>query len=766
MVLCGKEFDLPIINKIRSTIQTYPTISRGKLSRLVCSWMNWYSPNGSLKQMSCRVALNHLSSNGIISLPKVSFPIKKSPLNKFSQPSVGASKATITCSLAELGVITIRLVGNRSSKLAKQWRWIMDQYHYLGSGPLCGCQLRYIVESERYGIVGGFSFNSASRYLKARDKWIGWTVQARKENINKVICNSRFLILPQVKVKNLASYCLSHITKCLIHDWEQRYGVRPLLLESFVDLERFNGTCYQAANWHYVGETSGRLRDGSGHCSRKKVYILPLAAKADELLCREGKPHELSMPPQPVIAPDDWAEEEFGRVDFEDPRLTKRLVEIARDFFARPQALVAQASQSRSRCKAAYRFFDNKAVTMEQILFPHYESTVGRCSEHAVVLAAQDTTSLNYTGLKQCDGLGAIGDSKNSNAIGLIVHDTMAFTTDGIPLGLLDVQCWARNKSETVQDKKQKKNRPIEEKESFKWIKSFQRVAQAQKSCSSTTMVSVGDREADLYELFLEADKSENMPKLLVRAVQHRRSLDKVGAIWDNLKETPLCKEIRLKIPRKGNCPSRTAHLELRFDTIALRPPCRTEFPSVALTAIMVSEINTPQGQTPLEWRLLTNVPTTTAEEAIERTRWYACRWGIEVFHKTLKSGCRIEQRQMSKVSRLESCLAVDMVVAWRIYHLSKLGQEIPDSACTEYFHEDEWKALILRNAPESLNENKVPTMREMIRMVASLGGFLGRKCDGEPGVKSLWLGLQRLDDITYGYRLALYNIGRRNEPP
>ena len=276
---------------------------------------------------------------------------------------------------------------------------------------------------------------------------------------------------------------------------------------------------------------------------------------------------------------------ELGRADFDDPRLTRRLLEIARDFFARPQALIAQASQSRSRRKAAYRFFENDVTTMDKILHPHYESTIRRCSEHAVVLAAQDTTSLNYTGLKACEGLGGIGDDTHIKSIGLLVHDTMAFTPSGTPLGLLDVQCWSRDKDKTKQ--KKNRNRPIEEKESFKWLKSFRRVAEVQNACPSTMMVSVGDREADLYDLFFEADKSQDMPKLLVRATQNRRSIDQEGSIWTNLKKKESCTEVKLIIPRKGKTPSRTAHVEIRFDHITLRPPYRGKHPPVALTAII-----------------------------------------------------------------------------------------------------------------------------------------------------------------------------------
>jgi hypothetical protein len=181
----------------------------------------------------------------------------------------------------------------------------------------------------------------------------------------------------------------------------------------------------------------------------------------------------------------------------------------------------------------------------------------------------------------------------------------------------------------------------------------------------------------------------------------------------------------------------------------------------VTLWAVWAREIDAPQGIEPLEWMLLTTCEVTSFEQASEKIAWYAARWGIEVYHRTLKSGCQIETRQLGSADRIEACLAIDMVVAWRILHLTKLGREHPDVPCTVYFSEMQWKALVTYVNRSALLPEKPPTLREATRMVASLGGFLGRNSDGEPGTQTLWLGLQRLDDLTAMYQIVIASLGR-----
>jgi len=487
----------------------------------------------------------------------------------------------------------------------------------------------------------------------------------------------------------------------------------------------------------------------------KDVYLFPLRKDARQVLCCEPMSSVVNSEPKETKEGEDWAEEEFGEADLGDRRLTNRLVSLVRDFYARPQASVPQACQSRAKTKAAYRFFENPHMSMDKILEQHYEATLGRVSQQGVVLAVQDTTTVNYTAHPATENLGPIG-YRLDKGIGLILHDTMTFTQDGTPLGLFDVQCWARD-GEDFGKKKRRHQVPIEQKESNKWLVSFKKVAEAQSRCPETTFVSVGDREADIYELFELASKGVFAPKLLVRASQNRILAREQGRLWEKVNEQGIAGIQEVHVPRRGRVPARVAQLAVRFNKVTLKPPqMKKGLKDLTLWAILAREEEAPEGVKPIEWMLLTTWPVTNFEEAKEKLAWYAIRWGIEVYHRTLKSGCKIEERQLGHADRIEACLAIDMVVAWRIFHLTKLGRETPDVPCTVFFEEAEWKALntyITRNptAPE-----QPPSLREAIRMVASLGGFLGRKSDAEPGTKSLWIGLQRLDDLTVMWKIVI----------
>jgi hypothetical protein len=177
------------------------------------------------------------------------------------------------------------------------------------------------------------------------------------------------------------------------------------------------------------------------------------------------------------------------------------------------------------------------------------------------------------------------------------------------------------------------------------------------------------------------------------------------------------------------------------------------------LWAVLAEEATPPTGIEPLSWMLLTTLQVECSAEAVEKLDWYTRRWGIEVFHKTLKSGCKVEERQLGGADTIQACLAIDMVVAWRVYHLAKLGRETPDIPCTVFVEEAEWKALLTFITKTPVVDGAPPRLREAMRMVASLGGFLGRKSDGEPGTKSLWLGLQRLDDITAAWKIFVPHL-------
>jgi len=756
MQVCGQEFSPQLLQRIQQTVDQAPDLSRRALSRLVCEWLNWRTALDGLKEVSCRVALLKLHRRGALELPAVA-PAVVSPPRPLAAGRARRKIVVTEASLETLQPLSLQRIAQADGAASRLWNQMMERYHYLGAGPLCGAQMRYAVHSRQGEWLGGVAFSAAAWQLAARDEWIGWSDPARREHLQQVIANSRFLILPHWRVPNLASHVLSLALQQVADDWQERYGYRPLLVETFVDAKRFTGVCYRAGNWLEVGQTTGRGRQDREHTGGqavKRVFLYALHTQARELLGGQAP----TSPP----APADWAEEEFGGASLGDARLRERLLLLARDFYARPQANLPQACQTRARTKAAYYFLEHPETSMDALLKPHYEATRQRVAAEPWVFAVQDTTFLNYSAHPETDDLGPIGSDKK--ILGLVLHSTLAFNAAGTPLGFLDVQCWARDPQEFGKRSK-RKELPIAEKESMKWLKSFQQVAEVQGRTPSTRLVSVGDREADIYELFKLALGEENAPGLLVRAERDRLRQEGQEHLWPWVAQQALAGIQEVRVPRRGKQPARVARLQLRFAQVTLRPPRGKEtLGELTLWAVLAQEVEAPRGiPTPLRWMLLTTCPVESFADACEKVSWYTLRWGIEVYHRTLKSGCKIEQRQLGTAERIEACLAIDLVVAWRIFHLAKLGREVPDVPCSVYFEEAEWKALLAYITHNPKPPERPPSLREAMRMMASLGGFLGRKSDGEPGTQTLWLGLQRLDDLTAMWKLLAHTA---HSPP
>ncbi|MEY2876451.1 MAG: hypothetical protein RLZZ373_3822 [Pseudomonadota bacterium] len=756
MHVAQRKFTDEILERIGQTVRDTAELTRGGLSRLVCGWLNWKDAAGRAKESSCRALLVKLERRGLIELP----PARPVSFQPGEQASARAEEQWphLKTTLQRLGDVELIVVnGNRAH--SRVWRAMMKAHHPLGDGPLCGAQLRYLIRSEQ-GWLGGLSFSSAAWRLGVRDEWIGWSEATRAARLPRIALNSRFLILPSVQVPHLASHVLGLATRQLAGDWQQRYGCKPVLVETFVDSSRYRGTCYRAANWIELGMTEGRGRQDCARqeqVARKHVFVYPLQRNWRKLLTA---PLELPrlLPTTPTRAPIDWAQEEFGRCRLSAP-LTERLMTMARDFWSRPMADIPEACQSVSKMQAAYRFLSNDDVEFETLLQPHYAATEQRISDldkGSVVLVAQDTTSVNYSALKDIDGLGPIGTTVDG-AQGLHLHSSLGLTVQGVPLGFVDAQCWARDPQEFGK----KANRaalPIEDKESWRWISAYQALAAVQKRNPQVQLVSVGDREADIYELFEEALREPGGPKLLVRAKHDRKVQDEQERLFETIRAKPIAGYQPIQLPRQKNRPARVAKLAIRFATVTLCPPkSKPQLGPLEVQMVLAQEEDVPAGAEPIEWALLTSVTVDGFEQACEKVAWYTQRWGIEVFHRTLKSGCRVEDRQLGHGDRLQACLAIDMVIAWRIHHMTKLGREVPDLPAEAYFDSDQCQVLI---AYERKNGNRpkdapTPSLREAIRMIAKLGGFIGRKSDGEPGTETLWRGLLRLDGMTEGWRLA-----------
>lgn len=748
-----------IVARLQSLMQQDPLCTRSGLSRHLCGLLNWRDANGRPQEVDGRKALLRLERFGQIVLP-----VARAVAPPLRAPAAQAELQAADCTgpLSVLGGVELVPLCAQDRALAQQWRALLQAFHPNGAGSLCGAQQRYLVRSE-IGWIGALAFSAAAWRLKARDEWIGWSDRARSANLRRVVGNTRFLIVPSVRVPHLASKVLGLAAQVLPEHWRARYGDTPLLLEAFIDESLPGGNGYQAANWQRVGQTCGRGRGdraGHGRGASKGIYVLPLDPQA-RLHLQQAPLQMLQIPPTPVDPVDrsvsDWAAEEFGRVRLSDGRLRGRLVELARDFHARPLAPLPQTCDGdAAKLKAAYRFFRNPSVDLPTLLQPHIEATVARLAEYPVVLAVQDTTSLNYTAHPATQGLGPI-NTRNDNAKGLKLHDTVAFTPNGVPLGVLDAQCWARDPGDRSRSER-RKTVPMEEKESLRWLTSYRRVAAMQALCPNTRLISVGDREADIFELFDEARCTANGPDLLIRADQGRQRQvhdeDGLAPLWTHLPTRPVSGALCVRIPGKGGRQARDAHLTIRHAPVRIKPPKHLRREAVDLWAIHALETDPPEGSEAVEWLLLTTVETIHFEQARERLAWYATRWSIEVFHRTLKSGCRIEDRRLARSDSLQACLALDMAIAWRILYLTKLGREAPDLPCTVMFDEEEWQSLCMFHSRTPQPPETPPTLGTAMRMVAKLGGFLGRKHDGHPGAEMLWRGIERLSDITQTFRI------------
>ena len=286
-------------------------------------------------------------------------------------------------------------------------------------------------------------------------------------------------------------------------------------------------------------------------------------------------------------------------------------------------------------------------------------------------------------------------------------------------------------------------------------LTSLEAVIAARARCPATRFVSVGDREADVYDLFLH-DRPAGVD-LLVRAAWDRRVDGPQPHLWPAVAQAPVVAITRVLVPQRGTQPARTATLRVHYCRVRLRPPkhrARERLPAVAVWAVWAVEADPPAGVPPVDWLLVSTCPVETVDAALERLDWYAVRWGIEVWHYVLKSGCRIEARQLADADHLRRCLALYSVLAWRLLYSTLLARTVPDAPCTVLLAASEWQALYCAIHETTMLPAQPPTLAHAVTWIARLGGFHGRAHDAVPGVTVLWRGFQHLADLTRMYRV------------
>lgn len=461
----------------------------------------------------------------------------------------------------------------------------------------------------------------------------------------------------------------------------------------------------------------------------------------------------------------------FESARFGDQRLTDRLVKIVDRVGDQPNLSIPAAMKGRAEIEAAYRFFDNDRVTPEAIMAPHVSGTQERIRQTRVTLLVQDTTEIDLTRPeRQVVGAGPLDNNKR---MGTLFHPLMAFDDQGLALGTVWSKTWVREEVEEPEEKpsaaekrKQRRQLPIEEKESFRWLEGFRAALATAKACPQTQCICVADSEADIYELFLEERQVNETGKLemLVRAGQERSLNHGGGRVLDAVRSTPCLytchvdvskRTLKIKAKKRlRNQPreARLAEVGVRAMTVALRPSDRAghSLPEVTVNVVLVEEINTPEGQIPVQWLLITTLPIDTVEQVQLIVHYYTIRWQIEIYFRTLKSGCRVEERYFENLDRLLNCLAVYSIVAWKVLALCRLSRECPDLSCEVVFDPSEWKPVYMA-IHRSQPPKTPPTLNEVVRMIASLGGYVPRKST-QPGTQTLWIGLQRLQDLALAW--------------
>jgi len=426
-----------------------------------------------------------------------------------------------------------------------------------------------------------------------------------------------------------------------------------------------------------------------------------------------------------------------------------REIFIVEDFAEHPEASCPEAL-GKAGAKAAYRFWNNDRVHAEQVLAPHAERTVQRSMEYPVVLVAQDTSEINLTDHPATRGTGYLG---SPHCRGLLLHSLLAIAPTGVPLGVLRQFTWVRPLAQLGKRHRRRKT-ALKEKESQRWLDGM--TATAEQLSQHPRVVLMGDRESDLFDLFA-MPRPANVD-LLVRVCRERRRVDHPTRYLDKaLQSEPVRGHVQIEIPARPNRQARKATMAVRWLSLEVHAPCHgPKRPAVRLNFVLIEEIAPPPGEKPVRWLLATTLPVESMEDALRCVQWYAYRWTIERFHFVLKSGCKIEERQLETVEAMERAIPLFSIVAWRLLWLTLQARETPDALCTAILEEFEWKALcaVVPGGPRRLPVTP-PTLREAVRMIAQLGGFLGRKCDGEPGPQTLWRGLRRLHDIARGWRAA-----------
>lgn len=495
----------------------------------------------------------------------------------------------------------------------------------------------------------------------------------------------------------------------------------------------------------------------------------------------------------------DFIDSEFSNLDLGDKRRSARLRTLLQCMLDSPMKQIAFACRGWAETIGAYRLLNNKRVKSKAILAPHREATIERARQHDCVAVAQDTTELDYSRKKSLKGTGPLTQERR----GFYAHTQFVVSRDRLPLGVIGTNIFARDDEDF---RRKRKHDPIEQKESYRWIQGYLECCEFKAELGTTEVLSISDREGDIYELYdcwrKRLSEGKSAAQWLVRASQDRALLGEDGKPLrkeaDNSEITHLFEQVRQgralgeiqfqvkaaqqKKKVKGSTvitqrQARLVRQRITVCEVTPRPPQRKggkaggrQCEPVSFHAVLAEEIDTPEGQEPITWLLLTSRRIASFEDAKELIGYYLGRWEIEVFHRVLKTGWRVEEVQLRDSDALINAVTLYMIVAWRILYQTNVGRSCPELPCGVVFEEAEWKSVVAveraaqakkkksggkRDEPKGRDAGKLiePTLAEMILLVAKQGGHLGRKSDGPPGAQVMWQGMERVRNFAEAWQ-------------
>lgn len=447
---------------------------------------------------------------------------------------------------------------------------------------------------------------------------------------------------------------------------------------------------------------------------------------------------------------------ELAGVDLGDQRLNRRSVKVIEALAANPEASINGAASGWGDTLAAYRLFDNPAVTPEKILEPHTQATLGRIQEQPVVLLVQDTTELDYTKHPPQD----VRCLNTEDRLGLYQHLELAITPEQVPLGVVGID-WYDRPAETLGTRSARKQAPIEEKESYRWLVGYHRCCAIAERCPETQIICVADSEADIYDIFTAArDQTGRRADYIIRGYEDRCTPKRNPAagpsvyhkVRDEVINSPLLTTIFVDLEETPKRKARRAQLTVRALTVTVKPPHnRPSLQTITHNVVLVEEVNGPGDDTDVCWLLLTTLPIETVADVLQVIAHYRARWSIETFFRMLKSGCTVEEIGLETKARLLNALTMYNIIAWRILYLTYLNRATPDLPCTAVFTDDEWQP-VWRVVTRTALPATVPRLSDIMKLITQLGGYNNRATERPAGPQSVWIGLRRMLDYSIAW--------------